>query len=164
MSQVPPFRQRPNLHLALTQLSGSPRHPSQVTPSSTPLSTPVPTPGGTPFATTAYSPFLSGGLKAPTSYSSTSSFAPRHSSQSNYGSYVWARIRYSLSSKPTWLFLMAVALMLWWFNGLSEELNVVKLNAAELGKGFMQERQMQDYQFFPASNPKIHVCPLCHSS
>ena len=62
-----------------------------------------------------------------------------------------------LGSKSTWLFLMAVALMLWWFNGLSEGMDGVKISAAELGKGFLQERQMQDYQFFPATNPKIHV-------
>ena len=52
---------------------------------------------------------------------------------------------------------MAVALTLWWFNGGSEELDVVKLSAAGLGKEFLKERRMGDFQFLPATNPKIHV-------
>lgn len=52
---------------------------------------------------------------------------------------------------------MIVALALWWFNGGSEEMNVVKLGASGLGKDFLHERRMHDYQFYPATNPKIHV-------
>ncbi|KAL9101198.1 MAG: hypothetical protein Q9163_003516 [Psora crenata] len=158
MSHPPPFRQRPNLHLALTQLTGSPRHPNQGTPSTTAFSTPLPTPGGTPFGITAFSPFRSAGLKAPAPYNSTSSFghrrAPTHFS---YGSYNFFRVRRFLSSKPIWFFLLAVALTLWWFNGGSEELDVVKLGATGLGKEFLKERRMGDYQFLPATNPKIHM-------
>lgn len=51
---------------------------------------------------------------------------------------------------------MIVALALWWFNGGSEEMNVVKLGASGLGKDFLHERRMHDYQFYPATNPKIH--------
>ena len=161
MSQIPPFRQRPNLHLALTQLSGSPRHPSQLISGSTPVSSPVPTPGGTPFATTAYSPLRSAGLKIPTPYSSTPSFPARRFSISPHGDHLWFHVRRLLSSKPIWLTLLVAALTLWWFNGLSDEVDVVKLNAAGLGKELLQERRMQDYQFYPATNPKIHVRFAC---
>ena len=33
----------------------------------------------------------------------------------------------------------------------------MKLSAAGLGKEFLKERRMGDFQFFPATNPKIHV-------
>ena len=55
---------------------------------------------------------------------------------------------------------MVFALTLWWFNGGSEELDVVKLGAAGLRKELLNERRMHDYQFYPATNPKIHVCSL----
>ncbi len=157
MSQQPPFRQRPNLHLALTQLTGSPRHAKQTTPSSTPSSTPIPTPSGTPFAKTAYSPFRSAGLKPPTPYAGDPGFSFGRAEKPNSSSYRLLRIRRTLSSRPIWLLLMVVALTLWWFNGGSSELDIVKLSATGLGNEFFQERRMQDYQFYPATNPKIHV-------
>ena len=52
---------------------------------------------------------------------------------------------------------MLIALSLWWFNGGSEELDIVKLGTAGLGKEFLYERRMHNYQFYPATNPKIHV-------
>ena len=165
MSQPPPFRQRPNLQLALTQLTGSPRHLSQGTPSTTPLSTPLPTLGGTPFGITAYSPFRSAGLKLPTPYSSASSFETRRTAaNSNYRNYNHFRIKRSLSSKPIWLFLMVIALTLWWYNGGSKELDLVKLSATGLGKELLRDRRMGGFQFLPASNPKIHVCPQISSA
>ncbi|MCJ1278851.1 hypothetical protein MMC21_006670 [Puttea exsequens] len=54
------------------------------------------------------------------------------------------------------LLLLLFALVLWWFNGGSQEVDVVKLNASGLGKELLQERRMHDYQFYPATNPKIH--------
>lgn len=36
-------------------------------------------------------------------------------------------------------------------------MNVVKLGASGLGRDFLHERRMHDYQFYPAANPKIHV-------
>lgn len=157
MSQPQPFRQRPNLHLALTQLTGSPRHSSQSSPSSTPLTSRLPTPNGTPFGTTSYSPFRSAPLKVPSQYSSTAQLVPRRSSHSSHEKHSWLRCRYLLASKPIWLFLMTIALLLWWLNGGSEELDEVKLSAKGLGKDFLRDRRMQDFQFYPATNPKIHV-------
>lgn len=52
---------------------------------------------------------------------------------------------------------MVSALALWWYHGGSDEINAVKLGASSLGKEFMRERRMHEYQFFPATNPKIHV-------
>ena len=54
--------------------------------------------------------------------------------------------------------LMLGALMLWWVNGGRDELDLVKLGATELGKELFQEERTRDLQFFPATNPKIHVC------
>ena len=160
MSQPPPIRVRPNLHLGLTQLTGSPRHPNQSTPPASPFTNPYPTPADTPFAKTAYSPFLSAGLKAPNSYGGPVSHMARNRVRPWYGKYNWFRIKHMFASKPVLLFLMAIALTLWWFNGGSEELDVVKLGAAGLGKELLNERRMRDYQFYPATNPKINVC-LC---
>lgn len=67
------------------------------------------------------------------------------------------RVKRLLSSKPIWLVLLAAALTVWWFNGGSQELDVVKLGATGLRKDFLNERKMHDFQFYPASNPKIRV-------
>ena len=157
MSQPQPFRQRPNLHLALTQLTGSPRHSSQFSPSSTPLTSRLPTPSGTPFGTTSYSPFRSASLKLPSQYNSTTHLAPRRPSYSSHEKPHLFRFRRLLASKPIWLLLMFAALVFWWLNGGSEELDEVKLSAKGLGKDFLRDRRMQDFQFYPATNPKIHA-------
>ena len=157
MSQ-PPLRNRPNLRLALTDLTGSPRQSALSTPP--PISrsiTPYPTPGDTPFAKTAFSPYNSAGLKAPSIYGSPESFNPRRTNRSCYRNYCGYRLKNLFASKPVWLFLMVVALALWWFNGGSEEINVVKLGASSFGRDFLHGRRMHDYQFYPATNPKIHV-------
>ena len=167
MSRIPPFRQRPNLHLALTPLTGSPRQYSSSTPTSR-SETPLPTPTGTPLANTSYSPFASNGHKPlrahsftdANSYGTAMSFKPRPRELPFYSKYKWLQLRQILNSKVIWLLLMGVALLLWWFNGGSRKLDVVKLNAAGLGKEFLEGMKMQEYQFYPASNPKIHVsCP-----
>jgi len=157
MSHPPPLRNRPNLHLALTQLNGSPRHSGRATPSTSSLSVHYQSPAGTPFGTTAYSPFRSAGLKPPTPYEGPVHFAPRSSSKSSYGSYKLFRVRRALTSKLAWLLLMAFALTVWWFNGGSQDLDVMKLGASDLGKEFLRDRRMHNHQFFPATNPKIHV-------
>lgn len=157
MSQ-PPLRDRPNLHLASTAFTGSPRQSAQSTP--TPTSrfiTPYPTPVDTPLARTAYSPYYSAGLKAPAIYESPDSFTPRRTRRSCYRKYTEYRVKRILASKPVWLLLMVIALALWWLNGGSEDINAVKLEASSLGKGFVYDRRMHDYQFYPATNPKIHV-------
>ncbi len=160
MTQPPPLRNRPNLHLALTQLNGSPRQQGPGTPlASSSLSTPHHSPAGTPYGKTAYSPYRSASLKLPTPslYGSPSPFTPRLNSYGSYGNYKWFRIKRNFASKPVWLLLMVAALFVWWFNGGSEELDLAKLGASGLGKELMSERKMDDYQFYPASNPKIHV-------
>ena len=157
MSQAPPLRNRPNLHLGLTKLTGSPRHPSQSTPPATPFSNPYPSPGDTPLAKTAYSPFSSAGLKAPHPCGPGATTTPRNRRRPWYGSHAWFRVRRVLASKPILLVFMLIALSLWWFNGGSEELDIVKFGTAGLGKEFLYERRMHNYQFYPATNPKIHV-------
>ena len=157
MSQ-PPLRNRPNLRLALTDLTGSPRQSALSTPPpSSRFITPYPTPGDTPFAKTAYSPYYSAGLKSPLVYGTPESFTPRRANRVCHCNYNGHRLKHLFASKPVWLFLMVVALVLWWFNGGSEEINVVKLGASSLGRDFLHERRMHDYQFYPATNPKIHV-------
>ena len=60
---------------------------------------------------------------------------------------------------------MVTALALWWYHGGSDDINAVKLGASSLSKEFMRERRMHDYQFFPATNPKIHVgFPIIYSN
>jgi len=157
MSQPPPLRNRPNLHLGLTQLNGSPRHPSQSTPTRSPLSTPYPTSNDTPFAKTAYSPSPSASLKPPNAYEGPASGIRRRRGRSFHLKINWFRFKRMFSSKSLLLLLFVSALALWWFNGGSEELDVMKLSASGLGKELMQERRMHDYQFYPATNPKIHV-------
>lgn len=157
MFHPPPLRSRPNLHLGLTKLTGSPRHPNQSTPPATPFSNPYPSPGDTPLAKTAYSPFASAGLKAPHPYSSGDIITTRDRGRPWYGNYAWFRFRRVLASKPILLVFMIIALSLWWFNGGSEELDIVKLGTAGLGREFLYERRMHNYQFYPATNPKIHV-------
>jgi len=160
MSQAPPLRSRPNLHLALTQLNGSPRQLGPGTPLANPsLSTPYHSPAGTPYGKTAYSPYHSASLKPPTPslYEDQSPFAHRRNSYRPYGNCSWFRIRRTFASKPIWLLLMFAGLIVWWLNGGSEELDVVKLGASGFAKELMNQREMHDYQFYPASNPKIHV-------
>lgn len=157
MSQ-PPLRNRPNLHLVSTDLTGSPRQSALSTP--TPTSrfiTPYPTPGDTPFARTAYSPYYSAGLKAPAIYEIPEPLTPRRTNRSFYRKYHAYRFKNMFASKPVWFLLMVFALALWWFNGGSEEINAVKLGATSLDKKFVHERRMHDFQFYPATNPKIHV-------
>ena len=159
MSQGPPLRNRPNFHLGLTQLNGSPRHASQSTPTRSPLATPYPTPGDTPSAKTSYSPFPSASPKRSNGYE-----VPLLRPTRRQGNSFIERIdiKRALISKPLLLVLLVFALAIWWLNGGSEELDLVKLSASGLGRELMQERRMHDYRFYPATNPKFHVnfdCP-----
>ena len=160
MSQQQPLRNRPNLHLAFSHFNGSPRNSGQAIPPTTSLSLPFVSPGSTPFGKTAYSPYRSVELKPPTPYGGQASFVPPRLSRSIYSHYKWLVVKRVFSSKLVWLLLMFVAMTLWWFNGGSEELDVVKLGASDLGKEFLNERRMHNYHFYPATDPKIHVCLL----
>ena len=159
MSQ-PPLRTRPNLHLASTDLTGSPRQSVYSTPKlTTRFVTPYPTPGDTPSARTSYSLSHSAGLTEPAIYETPEPFASRRTSGSYYRDCTRYRIKRVFTRKSLWLLPMVLVLLFWWFYGSSREINVVKLKANSLGKGLVQERRMHDYQFFPATNPKIHVGP-----
>lgn len=152
MAQTPPFRNRPRLHLALAPLTGSPRPLDQSISNSSKLPTPL--------SITAYSPFRSAGLKPPTPYGGLMQFNPRPSRKPNgRQSYVWFRVRRAVKSKSLWLFLLIGILTLWCFSG-ADELNAIRLNARKLGNGMFAEERTRGLQFFPATNPKIHVCFL----
>ncbi|KAI9716817.1 MAG: hypothetical protein M1812_005157 [Candelaria pacifica] len=143
MSQTPPFRNRPNLHLSLTPLSGSPI-PSR-------LNTPL----ATPFGTTKYSPFRSAGLIPPTPYGGPVQFSPRRS-KADYVTYTKQRLRRTFSNRLTWLLLFFVGLVWWWGTGGKRELELVKLKSVGVGKGMLAPEITRGLQFFPASNPKIY--------
>ena len=148
MSATPPFR-RPKLHLSLTPLLGSP----QKTQFLAPLTTPGNTIG-------TYSPFRSAGLKPPTRYGGPMRFAPKPSDSGRYRKYTWFRIKRALFGRALWLSLIFVGLVWWWVNG-GKELEKVKLRASGIGREILGGpfgRDTRDMQFFPASNPKIHVC------
>lgn len=152
MMQTPPFRSRPKLHLALTQSTstGSPGYPTQSGQA----------PGAilTPLAATAYSPFRSAGLKPPTPYGGPMHFMPRSPRKSrDCGNHVGFRFRRVLNSKIFWLALLFGALVVWWRRGGADKLDIVKLSASELGRELFPEGRTKDLQFFPATNPKIHV-------
>ena len=148
MSTTPPFR-RPKLHLSLKPFLGSP----QKIPYITPLATPGNTAG-------TYSPFRSAGLKPPTPYGGPMRFAPRPSDPVRHRNYTSFRIRRALLSRALWLSLVFVGLIWWWING-GKDLEKVRLRASGIGReiiGGPFGHNMRDMQFFPASNPKIHVC------
>ena len=157
MSQSTPFRQRPNLHLALRTFSGSPLQNDQPRAFSTPVQSSLPTPTGTPLGTTAYSPFRSAGLKPPTPLHRSLSPKIRRQGRWNANTGRHFRIKRTLRSKPAWLLLTVFMLIFWWFNGGRQELDEVKLSASGLGRELLRGMRMQDFQFYPASNPKILV-------
>ena len=142
-----PFRNRPSLHLSLSQFSGSPRTSGHA----------LPLPLSTTLATTTYSPFRSAGLNPPMPHGGPMHFTPRHERRRYYETYSWYRFKRLLSSKPLWFLLSLVVLTLWWFHGGRDELSLVKLDTHRLGENLFPEGITKDLQFFPASNPKIHV-------
>lgn len=155
MSQKPSFNHRPKLHLALTSLSGSPLNSVQNSPSPTPFNSPFAQPK-TPFATTNYSPFRSAGLRPPTPYAGPVQFNPRRQ-KSSYGNYTLFRIKRLLGSKAVWIVVALLSLVWWWSNGGRENLEAVKVRSSGLGMELLTSEITKDLQFFPASNPKIHV-------
>ena len=163
MSHSAPFRQRPNLHLALAQSTGSPRQSSQSTQHRTPNATPVSTPNGTPlgpstpFATTSYSPLRSAGQKLPTPYGSSLSLPPRRLSRTRRGQRKWLAGKRPFASRSLLLLVLFTTLLVWLLFGGRKGLHNVKWSATNLGRDYLLQRRMQDYQFYPATNPKIHV-------
>ena len=154
MAQTPPFRNRPNLHIALSQFTGSPRQPNYATPISSGASTPY----GTPFATTSYSPFRSAGFRPPASYHSSRSVTPDREKSRYFGNYSWFRTKRLLSSRLLWFFLVLIGLTSWWVHGRRKATDLFELQADRLEKEYIPTGATKDLQFFPATNPKIHVC------
>ena len=153
MAQTPPFRNRPKLHIALSHFNGSPRPPGYATPMSSGASTP----NATPFATTAYSPFRSAGLKAPTPYHISKNATPDREKNRYFRRYAWFRAKRMLSSRPVWFLLALLALMLCWFHGRNRALDGIQLNMNRLAKEHPSGGRTKNLQFIPATNPKIHV-------
>ena len=87
-------------------------------------------------------------------------FTPRNGGRRYMDSYSWYRIKRVLNSKPLWIMLALVALSLWWFHSGRDDLTMARLEAKRLGKDLFTEGITKDLQFFPATNPKIHVCWL----
>ncbi|KAL8723408.1 MAG: hypothetical protein Q9181_007288 [Wetmoreana brouardii] len=157
MTSHRPFRPRPNLHLALTQQTGSPRNPNTPVPNSSSFSSPFGTPTTTPLAITSYSPSQSNKLKAPSAYGGPMHFTPRQKHKyRRYYRAVWLRLKWWLSIRATWFFIVVFLMLWWWLNGGSQELDAVKLGAAGFGRDLFQDGVTQDMQFFPPSNSKIH--------
>ncbi|KAI4218858.1 MAG: hypothetical protein LQ349_008543 [Xanthoria aureola] len=157
MASHRPFRARPNLHLTLTQQTGSPRNLNAVGPASSRYASPFSTPTVSPLATTSYSPYASAKLKAPSPYGSAMHFTPRQKHKyRRHCRAVLQTIKRMLLTRTTWLLMILMLTMVWWLNGGSEELGAVKLGAAGFGKDLFQDGVTQNMQFFPPSNPKIH--------
>ncbi|KAI4092401.1 MAG: hypothetical protein LQ344_003466 [Seirophora lacunosa] len=127
MASHRPFRTRPNLHLALTQQTGSPRNPNAITSTSSRFSSPFNTPTDTPLATTSYSPSASAKFAAPSPYVGSMHFTPRQRHKyRHYSRAAWFRAKRILSNRTSWLLLMAFLIVLWWASGGSEGFDTVK--------------------------------------
>lgn len=150
MAQTPPLGGRSKLPVPLTQLTGSPGELSKSAKSFSAFSV--------PGAKTNYSPFRFAGLQPPTTYVRSVQFVPRRAPKSrDYGTYTKFRLGHILSSRPLWFFLLFGALMIWWFHGGRDEMDLVRDGATKLSREFFSEERTRGLQFFPATNPKIHV-------
>ena len=147
--QTPPFRSRPKFHLTSTHSTGSPGNHNQ--------STPTPRTITMPLAATVYSPFRSAGLKPPTPFGGPMQLTPPSPQKSKCRSNAGLRARRLLTSKIFWLALLFGTLIMWWRSGGADKLDIVRLSASELGRELFPEARTRDLQFFPATNPKIHV-------
>jgi hypothetical protein len=164
-AHTPSPRHRPNFHLSLTPLLGSPHEIIPAEPGRTPYMTPQVSPFGLSRpGMTNYSPFRSAGLKPPSPYSaSTVQFTPRPSRTPNsvYGNYTWFRLKRWFNSRALLLALVILGLLWWWQGGPTRELKNIKVSerAFKLGNQIfhLDSEATRDLQFFPAVNPKIHV-------
>ncbi|KAL8814489.1 MAG: hypothetical protein Q9223_006295 [Gallowayella weberi] len=158
MASQRPFRARPNLHLSLTQQTGSPRNPKRAAPTSSRFASPFGTPTASPLATISYSPYETAKLKAPSPYGgSAMHFTPRQKHKyRRQCRTAFLTLKRVLVSRTTWLLLVLVLTIFCWLNGGSKELGAARLGAAGFGADFFQDGVTQDMQFFPPSNPKIH--------
>ena len=166
MSQTPPFRSRPNLHLSLST-------PLIATASQTSHDVPIATSFSAsrvrPFAasTTIYSPFRSASLRPPTPYGDSTHLSPKRSHVPAFlrlGNN-WSRYRRVFNGRLLVLLLLLCGIMWWAGGGLEKELEIIRLGASEIGLGDQRFHVeiTKDLQFFPAANPKIHVSRRSHN-
>lgn len=151
MAQTPPFRNRPKFHLELARLTGSPNYAGQLDQTTSSLST--------PRNATTYSPFRSAGLRPPAQYEGPVQLTPsRIRKYKTYARRSCFWVRRLVSNKLWWSILILWLLLLWWLKGGSDEVDLIKLKANGFGTEIFQEGRTRKLQFFPAENPKIHVC------
>jgi hypothetical protein len=110
---------------------------------------------GTPFADTNYFPFPSASLKAPKSLDSTA-IQNDHS----LGRFFANRGKALLVNRAVWLTVILLVMTSWYYYGEIANFQAVKPTSTSLGKGSFGPSFMDGLQFFPANNPKIHVCVI----
>src|SRR5579862_9052348 len=144
---TPPPRTRPDLYLTLPPLSPSLESSSSYngSPASTSFA---------PFGATNYSPFRSVGLRPPSPFGSPALFPPRRRQTRGY---IWCRIRRCFNSKILWFTATFFGLLLWWGNGGKDGWHKIRDSPSGFGIAVFGSEIIKDLQFFPASNPKIHV-------
>lgn len=138
-------------------LTGSPIQYAKNRFFSSPLQSGLPTPISTPLATTAYSPFRSAGLRPPTPYERVMSPKAHRRGRHGRGSLSWSRPKRILMGKATWLLIAIFLMACWWNYGGVQNLERLQLHASGFAREHLRGKQLVHYQFFPASNPKIHV-------
>lgn len=143
-SPTPPFRNRPGLRLNITPGYGSPFASGHGSPNVT------------PFGLTTYSPFHSASLKPPTPYGGSPRILPKRVSGSSLD-YMWYRLRKLLASRAVWFLVVLSGLLFWWSKSGWYEIDSAMLRSAAIGQGLFHAGGTAELQFFPASNPKIHV-------
>ena len=155
MAPTPPFSRRPALRLALTPITTTPEPYRPSSPYHTPL---------TPLDSNSYSPFHSASLRAPQRTGDASGHAQRSpgSCVAHYSRTAFARL---LVRRTLFLALAIASLILWWDNGARHDLSPVALAASGMRTPLLRTDAISGLQFFPASNPKFHVCVAlarCH--
>jgi hypothetical protein len=144
MTQTPPSRVRPNLHLNLTPFGLSPTSSYHTSPGIASYN---------PFGTTNYSPFRSAGLRPPLVL-----FAPRRPKAK---AYAWYLVKRYLFGKVIWFLAVFLGLVwLWgghWNGGIGD-----RSEGGGIGIGIARSEITAGLRFFPAGNTKIHVsCSCC---
>jgi hypothetical protein len=143
MSRTPTYHRRQTFHLPLSNLDNPLTSGQKNTQPNSPFGAP-------------YSPYRSAELKPPTPYGGPMRFAPR-------GSYWRAakatagKLQYLLSKRPFWFVIVFLGLLWWWGNGGKEDLELVKVKSAGIKNELFAPQLTRGFQFYPASNPKIHV-------
>ena len=155
MSFTPPFRtlrNRPDLHLSFKPVTRTPSQSAQSTPTSTPLFR--------NFSSTSYSPFRSAGLKPPAPFGDSGRLSPKlRRPRKHHSQHVLLKLKCLIVNRAAWFLLLLFCLFWWWAIGWREELDPIRAGpiGVRLGLKLFEPEGTKDLQFFPASNPKIHV-------